>query len=114
MVKPTLKTLQCKHSNISKVCMTIFNIMHEEVIIHYNLTTTQKKKIKIKNEKPQKKDIRTILTFILHCVKSVCIWSYSGPYFPAFRLKLHFHTTSYPVNKFLMKKSHVESTLYKK
>ena len=32
--------------------------------------------------------------FILHCVKSVCIRSYSGPYFPAFRLNTERYSVS--------------------
>ena len=30
----------------------------------------------------------------LNCVKSVCIWSYSGPYFPTFRLNTERYAVS--------------------
>ena len=31
---------------------------------------------------------------ILHCVKNVCIWSYSGLYFPAFGLNMEIYSSS--------------------
>ena len=32
------------------------------------------------------KSLRLFFPFAAHCVKSVCIWSYSGPHFPEFGL----------------------------
>ena len=32
---------------------------------------------------------------LIHCIKSVCIWSCSGPYFPAFRLNKNQNNTEY-------------------
>ena len=35
--------------------------------------------------------------FVLHCVKSVRIRSFSGPYFPAFRLNTERHGLSFRI-----------------
>ena len=55
------------------------------------LVTPEFKDLKIKNfiflsNTTTHKRIITIDSITLHCVKSVHIWSYSGPYFPAFGL----------------------------
>ena len=39
--------------------------------------------------------IKRSLPHSLHCVKSVRIWSYSGPYFPAFRLNTDQNNSEY-------------------
>ena len=35
----------------------------------------------------------TTLAASMHCLKSVRIWSYSGPYFPAFELNTDQHNS---------------------